>query len=89
MKWLAGYIAASARPVTLSVRVWIEILRQVVILFLHTVTLSVRVWIEINHLQFLKNHHYVTLSVRVWIEILHYHLQALPAECHPQCEGVD
>ena len=55
--------------VTLSVRVWIEMIDTVYRVFAPAVTLSVRVWIEIFFLLILTSLPLVTLSVRVWIEI--------------------
>ena len=75
--------------VTLSARVWIEILETFLTTRAPIVTLSARVWIEILHVCICNYINGVTLSARVWIEINNSNVYALACDGHPQCEGVD
>ena len=89
MKSKISPVAEMLVPVTLHVRVWIEMLSVALTGRISRVTLHVRVWIEIFRelCKAIKNS--VTLHVRVWIEILRSRSVFVESSCHPPREGVD
>ena len=78
MKWIPHDLFDICVPVTLSARVWIEIMSSPFLMTFTLVTLSARVWIEIFEDVFRHAALYVTLSARVWIEILMYTTKIAP-----------
>ena len=57
-------------PVSLLVRLWVEIIYHQTELFHEAVSLLVRLWVEISSEIFNKWHGYVSLLVRLWVEML-------------------
>ena len=89
MKCTSIQARRNIRRVTLSARVWIEIISIVFFVPFHPVTLSARVWIEISSQLACMLIAFVTLSARVWIEIHRRPKERQIDVGHPQCEGVD
>ena len=89
MKFVNSRYLPAGAPVTLYVRVWIEINESISVAVQGLVTLYVRVWIEIPLPLLYTSLAMVTLYVRVWIEIyIHAGEKGGPLR-HPLREGVD
>ena len=61
------------QPVSLFVRLWVEMEMQQKHLWKHSVSLFVRLWVEIISTQLLSTLNPVSLFVRLWVEIVQCH----------------